>query len=219
MHQNCLVRTFWTDFLAFFADFLASRWSLRFYSSFFLRNFSSSIFRRSASISPTIRCSAGALDGNEVHFRTETLADRTGCKFIIMLLTVFWFLVTVVTLCTIHEAFCTFLAIFCDIEDFKLSLRTAISLFPAKLRRSSIIALSSLVNMTFQGLSIFYSQILLFSQRNLLILESVDLRCHTRKAFLPWGYEELYFAFWHFLDTFAVRSFGYWSVYAWTAAY
>ncbi len=44
-------------------------------------------------------------------FRTGTLADRTGCKSIKMLLTLFWFLITVVILSTIREAFCTFLAI------------------------------------------------------------------------------------------------------------
>ncbi len=84
-----------------FCRFSARRWYLCFCSSSSLRYFYSSIFRRSGSISPTVRCSAGASDGNEVHFRTETLADR-------MFLTVSCFLMIFITLCTIREVFVTF---------------------------------------------------------------------------------------------------------------
>ncbi len=38
-------------------------------------NFSSSIFRRSASICPRVRCSAGAADGNEVLVWTGAVTD------------------------------------------------------------------------------------------------------------------------------------------------
>ncbi len=99
MHQRYLLFTFWIDILALFAPFSARRFCCS--SSF--RNFSSSMFRRSASICPRVRCSAGAPDGNEVPVRTGTVTNCTGCKFNKILLIVFCSDVPIESRCSILE--------------------------------------------------------------------------------------------------------------------